>query len=98
MVNLAEDILVHNDKENPTWRFGMHITDDGKYYILTTAKDSSRVSGHNLTIQSHIDISLQKNLLWVAEVKENEVGPNIKWNKIKNEFESEFHVFVLVPP
>lgn len=38
---------------------------------------------------------LQRNLLWVAEVEKNEIGPNIRWNKIQNEFASEFFVYGL---
>jgi prolyl oligopeptidase len=41
---LAEDILVHEDKENPEWMFGAEVTEDGKYVALYTMKDTSRVS------------------------------------------------------
>ncbi|KAF8239504.1 hypothetical protein L208DRAFT_1420673 [Tricholoma matsutake] len=71
----SKDVLVHSDKDNPTWLWSIDISRDGKYYFLYTSKDTSR-----------------RNLLWVAEVEKNEIGPNIRWNKIQNEFASEFFV------
>ncbi|TFK43090.1 prolyl oligopeptidase [Crucibulum laeve] len=69
----SEDILVFEDKQNREWMFSVDTTEDGKYLIMYTMKDSSR-----------------KNLLWVAELEKNEIGPNIKWNKIVDEFEAEY--------
>ncbi|KAG6809347.1 hypothetical protein H0H92_000596 [Tricholoma furcatifolium] len=34
----------------------------------------------------------RKNLLWVADLSENEIGPDIKWNKVIDEFQSEYHI------
>ncbi|KAH0586963.1 hypothetical protein H2248_005791 [Termitomyces sp. 'cryptogamus'] len=73
--NQSDDILIHSDKTNPEWMWGVDITDDGKYIILYTSKDSSH-----------------RNLLWIADLSENDIGPNIKWNKIINQFESEYHI------
>lgn len=42
-LHLADDVLIHSDKTNPEWMWGVDITDDGKYIILYTSKDSSRV-------------------------------------------------------
>ena len=41
---LVQDILVHNDPENPTWFWSIDISEDGKYFFLYTSKDTSRVS------------------------------------------------------
>ncbi|KAG5649915.1 hypothetical protein H0H81_001511 [Sphagnurus paluster] len=71
----SEDILIYRDETNPEWMWSVDITEDGKYIVLYTMKDSSR-----------------KNLLWVAELEKNEIGPNIKWNKIINEFEDEYNL------
>lgn len=89
---LAEDILVHSDKENSTWFWSIDISEDGKYFFLYTSKDTSRVS-RSVDILTVSFNTLQKNLLWVAEVENNEIGPNIQWNKIQNEFVSEFDVY-----
>ncbi|KAF8629610.1 hypothetical protein AX15_003351 [Amanita polypyramis BW_CC] len=69
----SEDILVHEDKENPDWVFGAEVTEDGKYVALYIMKDTSR-----------------KNLLWIANLSENEVGRHMKWKKICNTFEAEY--------
>jgi hypothetical protein len=34
-------------------------------------------------------------MLWVADLQENEIGQNMKWDKIVNEFESEYTVSVV---
>ncbi|KAG6856360.1 hypothetical protein H0H87_005269 [Tephrocybe sp. NHM501043] len=34
----------------------------------------------------------RKNLMWIADLKENEIGPNMKWRKVVDEFESEYHI------
>ncbi|KAF8075884.1 prolyl oligopeptidase [Lyophyllum atratum] len=36
--------------------------------------------------------SSRRNLLWIADLSKNEIGPNIKWNKIVDEFKGEYHV------
>ncbi|KAF9457998.1 prolyl oligopeptidase [Collybia nuda] len=71
----SEDLLIMSDKENPTWMWSVDITEDGRYIILYTMKDSSK-----------------KNLLWIADLEKNEIGPNIKWNKIQDAFDAEFHI------
>ncbi|KAF9449560.1 hypothetical protein P691DRAFT_799170 [Macrolepiota fuliginosa MF-IS2] len=38
----SEDILVHKDRDHPTWMFGISVTEDEKYLILSTSKDTSR--------------------------------------------------------
>lgn len=88
----AEDILVHSDKENPEWMWGVDITEDGKYLILYVMKDTSRVK-QTLSRQlgiSDIQFAFQKNLLWVTELEGQAIGPNMKWNKVVNEFEAEY--------
>jgi hypothetical protein len=34
----------------------------------------------------------QKNLLWVADLQENEIGQNIKWEKLVDEFKAEYEM------
>ncbi|KXN84219.1 Prolyl endopeptidase [Leucoagaricus sp. SymC.cos] len=38
----SEDILVHKDEDHPTWMFSVSTTEDEKYLILYTSKDTSR--------------------------------------------------------
>lgn len=35
-------------------------------------------------------------MLWIADLHENEIGPNIKWNKIINEFEASYSMSVFL--
>ena len=45
--SLAEDILVHADSKNPDWMFFTGISSrDGRYLMMSTSKDTTRVSTH----------------------------------------------------
>jgi hypothetical protein len=57
MYDLAEDILVHEDREHPTWLFGIDVTEDESYLILQTSKDTSRVCP-TLLVRTRMTISL----------------------------------------
>ena len=35
-------------------------------------------------------------MLWVADLHENAIGPNLRWLKIVNEFDASYSVFVLL--
>jgi hypothetical protein len=35
-------------------------------------------------------VARQKNKLWIADLKETEVGPKIKWNKIIDTFDAAY--------
>ena len=37
-----EDIVVHQDKENPDWVYGIDASEDGKYIYIYTYKDTSK--------------------------------------------------------
>ena len=49
---LADDILVHQDREHPGWMFGIDVSDDGKYLCLQTLKDTGKVG--NLSLNNGI--------------------------------------------
>lgn len=36
----------------------------------------------------------QKNLLWVADLEKDEIGPNLKWTKFINEFDASYETLV----
>ncbi|BGP15271.1 hypothetical protein JCM10213v2_003231 [Rhodosporidiobolus nylandii] len=70
----SEDILVHKDPQNREWMFGASGTEDGRYIIMTASKDTAR-----------------SNLLWIADLedahnKEVGIGPDLKWNKLINDW------------
>ena len=98
-VYLAQDILVMKDAEHPEWLWGTSISEvDGKYLFLDIVQDTGKVCARCLFIpyQSTQLCWAQKNLLWVTNLQENEIGQNMKWEKIVNEFESEYTVSVVV--
>lgn len=72
----SQDILVMKDAEHPEWMWGASV---------------SEVDGRYLFLDIVQDTG-KKNMLWVADLQENEIGPNMKWDKIVNEFESEYTV------
>ncbi|KAK4703563.1 prolyl oligopeptidase, partial [Phenoliferia sp. Uapishka_3] len=65
----AEDVLVQKDPEHPEWMFGASGTDDGRYVVMSSSKDTGR-----------------SNLLWIADLEQGEIGPNMKWQKVVNEW------------
>ncbi|KAF9526276.1 prolyl oligopeptidase [Crepidotus variabilis] len=71
----ADDILIFQDKEHPEWMYGIDLTEDGKYLLLYTSKDTSR-----------------RNKLWIAEYDPKNIGPNIKWNKVVDNYDGEYDV------
>ncbi|KAF4574478.1 hypothetical protein EYR36_005813 [Pleurotus pulmonarius] len=72
----SEDILVHKDDANPEWMWSVDVSDQ---------------DGRYLTMYVVKDTS-RKNLVWVTDLQENEIGPNMKWDKIVDEFEAEYEV------
>ena len=90
--SIAEDILVYQDRENPQWMFSVGVTEDGKYLVMYISKDCSRVRYILLPIP--LLMSFQQNLLWIANFDKNIIGPNIKWIKLVDKFESSYTVYV----
>ncbi|GAA5986969.1 hypothetical protein JCM10908_000972 [Rhodotorula pacifica] len=69
----SEDVLIYKDASNPKWMFSGSGTDDGRFIVMTQSRDTGR-----------------SNLLWIADLQEegNEIGPNLKWHKVVNEWGS----------
>jgi prolyl oligopeptidase len=89
---IAEDILVHKDQDHPTWIFDLSVTEDEKYLVLSTSRDTARVSS---TVPcSHDNDNLiaifQKNLIWVADLKKSILGESIQWQKLFDSFDAEY--------
>ncbi|KAG5221491.1 prolyl oligopeptidase [Salix suchowensis] len=72
----SEDILVHKDDTNPEWMWSVDVSDQ---------------DGRYLTMYVVKDTS-RKNLAWVTDLQKNEIGPNMMWDKIVDEFEAEYEV------
>ncbi|KAF9240642.1 prolyl oligopeptidase [Melanogaster broomeanus] len=72
----SEDILVMKDAEHREWMWGVNV---------------SELDGRYLFLSVSRDTA-RKNLLWVADLQENEIGQNMKWEKLIDEFEAEYDV------
>ncbi|KAF8548935.1 hypothetical protein OG21DRAFT_1422158 [Imleria badia] len=72
----SQDVLVMKDAEHREWMWGTSI---------------SELDGRYLFLSVSRDTA-RKNLLWVADLQENEIGQNIKWEKLIDEFEAEYEV------
>ena len=84
------------DAEHREWMWGPSISElDGRYLFLSVSRDTARVCVFllpSIVSFSRTDVRAQKNLLWVADLQENEIGQNIKWEKLIDEFEAEYGV------
>ena len=84
--------MVYQDKENPHRLFSIGVTEDGKYLVMYISEDCSKVRYILLLIP--LLMSFQKNLLWIANFDKDNIGPNIEWMKVVNEFVSGYSVYV----
>ena len=85
------------DAEHLEWMWGARVMLDGRYGALYVSQDTSRVS--NILEATRLEYAvkslvkcLQKNLLWVADLTKNEIGPKMDWIKVINKYESDFHM------
>ena len=72
--------------------------EDGKYLVLYIVKDTSRVCKYSPAVNnifSDHKANVQKNLVWIANLDENEIGPSMKWYKLCNEFDAEYDMYVV---
>ena len=86
--------MVYQDQKNPYWTFGVYMTEDGKYLVMYVCKSCSTVRYILLLIPLLVLMLFQQNLLWIANFDKNNIGPNIEWIKVVDEFVSEYTVYV----
>lgn len=72
----SEDILVIKDAEHPTWMWEVSV---------------SELDGRYLYL-SIVRDTARKNLLWISDLQENEIGQNMIWEKLIDEFDAEYRV------
>ena len=84
------------DPEHPEWQWTVEISEvDGRYMALYIQKDTSKVC---LFFRRSMDedfsnrLLLQKYLLWIADLHDNEIGPNMKWIKVVNKFVAKYEM------
>ncbi|KAI0294865.1 prolyl oligopeptidase [Multifurca ochricompacta] len=74
--NQSEDVLVVKNPDQPEWLWGAAI---------------SEVDGRWLELSVSRDTS-RKNLLWLADLEKEQIGPNLNWIKLVNDFEAEYNI------
>lgn len=72
-----QDIRVMVDPENPTHMFGLTVTDDGKYLILSVSKDTSPTAKTWIVEMDKLDLSGDTP----------DIVKDIPWVKVKDDFE-----------
>ncbi|KAH8829968.1 prolyl oligopeptidase [Flagelloscypha sp. PMI_526] len=72
----SDDLIVYQDPANPHWMFYAGITE---------------LDGRYLFLYQTKDTS-RKNLLWVTDLESNEIGPNMKWTRLIDEWDAQYHV------
>jgi len=72
----SEDILVMKNPSQPEWLWGAVI---------------SEVDGRWLELYISRDTS-RKNLLWLADLEKEPIGPNFNWIKLVNNFEADYSI------
>ncbi|KAF9224006.1 hypothetical protein BS17DRAFT_795584 [Gyrodon lividus] len=72
----SEDILVMKDAEHREWMWGTSVSELDGKYLFLSVSRDTA----------------RKNLLWVSVLQENEIGQNMEWEKLVNEFEAEYDV------
>ncbi|KAH9950170.1 prolyl oligopeptidase [Amylocystis lapponica] len=68
----SDDVLVYKDEEHPEWMWGTEV---------------SEVDGRYLFLSVARDSS-RKNALWVADLDKDTIGPNMRWDKLVDDFDS----------
>ncbi|KZV73550.1 prolyl oligopeptidase [Peniophora sp. CONT] len=72
----SEDVLVMRDAEHPTYMWHASV---------------SEVDGRWLYLYTSKDTS-RKNLLWVADLSTQEIGANMKWTKLIDDFDADYGI------
>ncbi|KAJ3553954.1 hypothetical protein NM688_g3348 [Phlebia brevispora] len=70
----SEDILVYKDDSQPDWFYGTEVTEVDGRYVLMSISKDTS----------------RKNLLWVADLQNAEIGQNMQWNKVIDEFDAAY--------
>ena len=71
----SDDILVFFDPENPLYKPGANISDDGKYILLSIRKDS---------------YPARKLYIGDLEAAGNVIPQGYEWNKLNDDFKANF--------
>ncbi|KAJ8502127.1 hypothetical protein ONZ51_g205 [Trametes cubensis] len=70
----SEDVLVYKDEAHPEWMWGTEITELDGRYLLLSVRRDTS----------------RKNLVWIADLEKDTIGPNMRWDKLIDEFEANY--------
>ncbi|KAL1734945.1 prolyl oligopeptidase [Schizophyllum commune] len=78
--NQSEVILVHADSKNPDWMFFTGISSRDGRYLMMSTSKDTT----------------RNDLLWIADLEKNEIGPQMNWIKLVDEFDASIptHIYV----
>lgn len=77
--NQEDDVLIMKDEEHPDWMFGSAVTEDGKYLIMSSSKDTSPKSLTWILELEGVDFTAK-----------DFDRSNLKWKKIVNEWKADY--------
>ena len=88
---------MHKNDEHRDWIYDIDVTNDGKFLVLTTWTGSSHVrTSFRLYNCSERPLN-QHNLFWIAEFDAENIGLNINWIRLVDEFKANYHLCVILP-
>lgn len=91
--HVAEDLLVMENPDQPEWLWGAGVSEaDGRWLELSVSKDTSRVRCSTFSLDDLLT-GVQKNLLWLADLEKEPIGPHLNWIKLVDDFEAEYSVY-----
>ena len=77
--NQEDDVLIQKDEEHPDWMFGSQVTEDGKYLIMSSSKDTSPKSLTWILDLEGVDFSAK-----------DFDRTTLQWKKLVNEWKADY--------
>ncbi|GBE79106.1 hypothetical protein SCP_0203030 [Sparassis crispa] len=71
----SEDVLVLRDDLHPEWMWGAGVTEVDGRYLMLTISRDTA----------------RKNAMWITDLEKNEIGPNMQWDKLIDEYEAAYY-------
>ncbi|EIN10182.1 hypothetical protein PUNSTDRAFT_142274 [Punctularia strigosozonata HHB-11173 SS5] len=75
----SDDLLILKDDKNPQYRWSAHIAEIDRRYLVVAVSADTS----------------QKNLLWICDLANNEIGPDMKWHKVVDKFHALYTVIAI---
>lgn len=72
----SEDTLVVKDPEHPEWMWGARVTEEDPKWLVLNVSRDTS----------------RKQLLWIADIEKDAIGPNLNWIKLVDDFEANYDI------